>query len=478
MADQAQAQADEEQRQREMDKARRDRATNMRLVRAAIAWMATPAYGQLTYHQLTERLQRLRNSLDVVTKINEKLADGIDNDNDRNALYDEYALFEGECLDAIGTMNQRLQELAPPAAAAAPPAQNINVTMPFRPEAIQNTWGSFNGDQMTWYDWKAKFTMAVHDVPVAQMPTKNKLQFLLSALTDEGMNTISKFELVPENYAQIWAALTDRYEKRYPTACAYLSKFFALPHLDNRATAADLRNMVNTTNELLRQIRTVNYPIQHWDLIIVHALHQRLNKQQRAEWERVRDGKEEPTADDMTKALLQIASLAENQGLTYEPSTRTTNHERASINASVQSRLGPSVQSRLQPSTSTGSPRNACAFCMSLAHRTVLCPQFVVKPIAERKQMVYGARLCVWCLKGGHFKHECYSGKPCNESTCQADAKHHASICAAKERRGPYDHAAPVAYRPGSSRSSASNLNDNRAQNANDHGHGNNRNSS
>lgn len=102
------------------------------------------------------------------------------------------------------------------------------------------------------------------------------------------------------NYEQIWSALIERNEKRNPTACAYLSKFFALPHLDNRAGPADLRNMGNTTNELIRQIRSVAYPIDQWDLMIVHALHQRLNNAHRTEWEKERNGNEDPTVDDMT----------------------------------------------------------------------------------------------------------------------------------------------------------------------------------
>lgn len=463
MADANQDPAQQGQRERALIKARRDRTTNMRLVRNAINWLVTPAFADLNLHQLQERLDRFNASVENVKAINEELADGTDNDDQRDALYDEFAVFEGECMDAVGTMKRRLTELAPPPAngqqvapdgnvpaVAQPQQQVIQVTMPFRPESIQNTWGSFNGDQMGWYDWKAKFTLAVHDIPEAQMPAKNKLQFLLNALTGEGATTISKFEMVPDNYAQIWAALIDRYEKRYPTACAYLSKFFALPQLDNRATAADLRNMVNTTNELIRQIRSVNYPIEHWGLVIVHALHQRLNKAHRAEWERVRNGNEEPTVDEMTRAVLQIATLAENQGLSYQPLTITVGNERAVASSSYR-----------QPSTGQENQRFACAFCQSQAHRSFLCPDFVTKQLYERKHMVFANRLCVWCLKSGHFKHECYSGKHCTESACHADTKHHASVCPVKDRRGPYDHAATASYRNDSQQSTASNFESN-----------------
>lgn len=134
----------------------------------------------------------------------------------------------------------------------------------------------------------------------------------------------------------------------------------------------------------------------------------------------------------MTKALIQIASLTENKGLSYPPLKVVVNNDRAATAHGTTHR---------QPTSGSESQRYGCKFCPSLAHRTSLCPTFVTKSLPERNGMAYASRLCVWCLKGGHFKHECYSGKPCDEPSCQKDPKHHSSLCPVKERRGSYDHA-------------------------------------
>lgn len=471
----------------QMERARRVCDREMALCEAAIAWIDTPPYNQLNVHRLRQRLRRLETTLAIIKTNNDIIADGTADDNERQQLMDAFAAFDIRCMDAMASMEERMEELAaqqlianqpaqaaananvaqvqppvpandgvvqgpplaaniqPPVDAAAaaaaaaaivpPPVipQVIQLQMPYQPESVQDTWGPFYGEQMQWFDWKAKFVLAVHNVE--QMPVKNKLQHLAKALKGDALATISRFELSPENYPQIWEALVAAYEKRFPTACAYLNKFFALKKLDYRASPSDLQRMVNTTNELIRQIGSINYPIQHWDMVIVYALQARLNEHYATEWNKERNENEDPSTEDMLKFLSKMAVLAVNKGLTYAPMHVKITNEYASA--------GPSH--RPQPAGAEGR-KFPCPFCSSVAHIAPLCPQLTTKSLLERRSMVFSARLCVWCLKGGHFKHECFSGKHCNESRCQSDTKHHASLCPVKENRGPYDVAAAANF--------------------------------
>lgn len=453
--------AENEDRQREIDKIRRDRTDGMRLLRSTIEWVGSAPYAILNYYQIKQRLRHFNVQLVAARDNNTKLLQLTDNENDRTALVDEFAVLDNDCLDAMGSIEERMDTLMPArladalqaqandgnvAAAAAGPVPAVQQQQPvfqlalaFQPDQIQNTWGRFSGEVLDWYDWKAKFALAVHDLAADKMPVVNKLKFLLSALDPEASKTIAKFEPTAENYDQIWNELVNRYEKRYTMASAYLDKFFALPFLDNRATSKQLHEMVNTTNELIRRIKTVNYPIEQWNMIIVHALHKRLNAKHRKEWEDERKNNDDPTIDDMTKALLKMATSDENQGLVYKPLHVIVRNDRQNQPVAGQNR----------------NRRDACNFCDSPAHQNALCPSYVSQPFHTRKQMVFTHRLCVYCLKHGHFLGECWTKKACGEHAC-GDEKHHATICPAKDKRNPYNFSETVAYAAPSSRQASS----------------------
>lgn len=135
---------------------------------------------------------------------------------DRAALTNELDEIEENYMDAIATMEARIRQLDPPppvapqqasavAADAQPSVVHVNL-----PETPTDTWGTFSGDKLLWFDWKSKFVLGVHDA--AKVSKKDKLRFLGSALKGRAADTIRKFEFVEANYEQMWQALVDEYE--------------------------------------------------------------------------------------------------------------------------------------------------------------------------------------------------------------------------------------------------------------------------
>ncbi|KAK3724598.1 hypothetical protein QZH41_001749 [Actinostola sp. cb2023] len=70
----------------------------------------------------------------------------------------------------------------------------------------------------------------------------------------------------------------------------------------------------------------------------------------------------------------------------------------------------------------TAKSREKCIMCPA-SHRLVYCDNYKLKPLKERKQIVYDQRLCFNCLKQGHGVGDCPSDRRCLKNGC--GQKHH-----------------------------------------------------
>lgn len=417
-----------------METATRRRTSGMRSITRAIGQIGTPEYLAFNYDQMRQRLKRLEERMLDLKRDQGTVCENTVAEADRNALIDEYEAFDEQCMDAVATIETRLRELAPPPPVAQPlPGQaNVAAAAPQNqpavfqvtlPETTHDTWGPFDGDKMGWFDWKAKFVLAVHGNE--KVSKANKLRYLGSALKGKAIDAIRKYDFVEVNYDQIWTTLQELYEKPYDVAYGYLNSFFALKKLGHRTHPDELRHMVNTTNELIRQVARPGYPVDQWDMVIVCSLHARLNSACRLEWDKVRGNNDRPTVDDMTKFLLQQATHAGNNAMSYEPMHIRVNNEYAGAPAAGS-------EHRERP---IGSERKwPCTFCSSWAHDNSICPKYVTRTYYERKHMVEEHRLCMNCVKYGHFQHQCYSLDRCDMPQCNK-ARHHATLCPFRNKR-------------------------------------------
>lgn len=305
-----------------------------------------------------------------------------------------------------------------------PAGMNINVNFPFQPHQVAQTWGKFDGNPLKWYDFKNRFRMAVHDVDA--IPLVNKLAYLRDALTGEAAAAMQGYGIDPERYMDFWNALVQKYEQRYTLACAYLSHFYGLPKLDRRATAADLRNISNETNGLLRQLRELGYPVDQWNLVIVHALQERLGPVYLPKWQSVRNNNDEPTVAIMTKFIDEQATMIANQGLVYQPMHVIIQNNQA------QQPHGGAVPR--QPQAAAARQAYPCGICGQMDHLPPTCPEFKPLTYNDRVRAATIARICFNCLKRGHGKNNCFDLHRCRESACRGDNAHNSMLCPVKNQ--------------------------------------------
>lgn len=403
---------------------RQQRDEMLRRLEEVIAFIGTDRYNQYDLHQMNARLRRLEGSFDEFRQQNRLVANGIVGDVQRKALMDEFYAFEENYLDAVAKMNKRIEELTKTVAPAAQAANNqgaptnanaaivigqqqqgeqvFQLQLPFQAHAVVETWGKFNGDLLAWSDFKERFMLGVHDVE--NMPEAYKISHLRNALTGEAAASMSGFTLHGGNYAQLWDELIKKYERKFPMACANLNKFFGLPRMNATKTyAAELKALVNGTNQMLRQLRTMEYPVDRYDLILVHALQQRLNSECAKKWEKVRKGTDDPdnpTLVRMLEFLDEESTLQANQNLTYEPLRISIPNPRAHQAA---------ASSHRQSARETDKVLYPCPICpgQRTDHRVFDCPEFKPLTLGDRKRMVNQQKLCHNCLRKGHYKDEC-----------------------------------------------------------------------
>lgn len=423
--------------------ARSRRTALITRINGYIDWTASAEMRNDDFCAIKTRMDRFNDSFTLLETANAIVAGAADDDQAAAALWTEFYEVEDRFTNAQIVMQRRFVELTPAVAVAGamdgnagaadgqaavqPAGQPQVVQLAFQPQNIQQTWGKFNGNPLEWHDFRSRFELACHSRP--EIPPEYKFGYLRNALVGPAAQASKGWILSPENYQKAWDELVAKYSKRYPLACAYLTRFFALEKLGTVVFSADLQRMSDATNELMRQLRGMDYPVDDWNLIIVHALQERLNDHYADKWDTARADNDEPTVEDMTKFLDRHASKVASKTLA-----------RASLQVSVPNEYArrPSVQSVVQrppaASTSGHQQRYPCGSCGSFQHLIYVCPEFKPLSLAERKKVVKNMGMCPNCLKRGHAKQDCYDSNVCRLKECASDNKHNSMLCPTKNQ--------------------------------------------
>lgn len=164
---------------------------------------------------------------------------------------------------------------------------------------IENYWGEFDGTLTKWRAFHDGFKAAVHDDK--HIPPVFKFQYLKSSLRGRALAAFGEWELTADNYAEAWEQLREMYQLKYQTSQELVFKFLNLPKIEH-PTYENIEKLSTVTNGVIRQLRALQYPVQHYDLFIVHCLHQKLDGGLSKEWEKERTS-ETPTIAEMLAFL-------------------------------------------------------------------------------------------------------------------------------------------------------------------------------
>lgn len=165
----------------------------------------------------------------------------------------------------------------------------------------ENTWGKFDGNLSRWQGFRDAFKAAVHDDEIIKPIFK--FQLLKSSLEGRAAAALGEWQVTEQNYYEAWNWLNELYERKYQTSKQILFKLLHFQKLE-RASGFHIEKLVNVVQQVTRQLRAMNYPVQHYDLIFVHTIHEKLDQETSKEWELYRKS-DAPTTKEMLEFLVQ-----------------------------------------------------------------------------------------------------------------------------------------------------------------------------
>lgn len=264
-------------------------------------------------------------------------------------------------------------------------------------KAIEKTWGDFDGTLSQWQGFHDRFKQAVHDNEL--IPRAFKFQHLQNSLKGRALAALGEWQLSDDNYNEAWERLNELYAREYQTGKELLWKFFDLPKLE-RANGFMIQKYSNVTHEVLRQLRSLHYPVEYYDLIFVHSIHDKLDPETSKAWELCRHS-ERPSIDEMLKFLdvqakaLMGVQFVEKRTATQEKRQSSSNFERKNKLKSFSNER--SDKSRVEHKNS--NEQGKCKVCNENMHWLYKCDKFKKMSLPERKRVVREQELCNNCFK-------------------------------------------------------------------------------
>lgn len=331
-----------------------------------------------------------------------------------NDLQDEHV---GNQQSTNPPVKKSVQQQEKPLAPSQVQLQPIYISCPSAGQ-MDNTWGEFDGNLTKWQTFHDCFKAAVHDNK--SISNVFKFQRLKSSLKGKAANIFNGWEHTDANYNLAWERLKQIYQRKYQTSKQLFRTFFNLPSLDY-ASGAMLERLSNVTHTVLSQLRSLGYPVQHYDAIFLHTLHDKLDPSTSKEWELYRTS-ETPRLSTMLQFLDWQAKALSNVQFNEHRESKD-NRKRAAPKPEHKMEKGARFNDDKPASSSKNVERNSCVLCKE-NHYLHRCSKFIKLNLTSRRKSVRDHALCYNCLRSTHMVKDCLV-PPCR----RCNKKHNSLLC-------------------------------------------------
>lgn len=438
----------EEQAQRALREVDNEYQSILTSLNRQIDFVNSDDFNRTTLTQANVRQERLE---DLWNKFNAShlALTRISSGDDRPGIQDRLNEIEERHFDALAAIKDKQAALAMPplpapghadgANGSNPAAPVFQLKIPIEQGNIPNTWGHFDGNFLEWKRFRDRYTDRIHSKPETEIATSYKLGYLTSSLKGKAKDAVSGWSIENEGYSKIWERLNELYNEKYPLAREYLKEFSQLRTVQG-SSAAEFRNLSNVTNKMIRTLASEGFPVEHWDMIIVHHLHGRLDEETARQWELLR-GMEMPTATQILEFIDKQAKAASSSEQGARANVQVTVRNKSSDCSNQPSYHQPSSS---QAAASSGAASNTdtipkklkCGACEKYDHPLYYCPFFLSLDLNAKKDFVARRNHCSNCLRKGHPTEACTDVK-CNLPKCSLDNRHNSTMCPYKLVKKP-----------------------------------------
>ncbi|XP_073964467.1 uncharacterized protein [Choristoneura fumiferana] len=257
---------------------------------------------------------------------------------------------------------------------------------------------SFSGRYQDWLEFHDTYASLIHSNN--SIPTIHKFHYLRAALTDSAALIIRSLDFSADNYEVAWSLLCDRYNNNRLLINNHIQAIFNIEPVIKESARA-LRNIIDIVNKNLRALATLKLPTDHWDVLVIYMISNKLDPLTRREWEEHRNTiKDIPTLNEFQGFLKNRADLLETMA-----------------ESQAQQRRRHSDVSHVRPKTFVANQltppsfSRSCALCNN-KHAVYQCPIFKSLTVETRLQKANSLNLCLNCLRPRHPDKKCRLG-PC-----------------------------------------------------------------
>lgn len=131
----------------------------------------------------------------------------------------------------------------------------------------------YSGDYDTWRSFHDLFVSLVH-TNVKLSPVQ-KLYHLKSCLTGEAEKLLRHTPITDTDYEPAWQKLKERYENKKILVNHQLKILVNQPKISTEK-GREIKALIDTTNECLQQLKSLEVDISSWDVLLVYILIQKL----------------------------------------------------------------------------------------------------------------------------------------------------------------------------------------------------------
>uniref|UniRef100_A0A0M3I1S5 CCHC-type domain-containing protein n=1 Tax=Ascaris lumbricoides TaxID=6252 RepID=A0A0M3I1S5_ASCLU len=289
----------------------------------------------------------------------------------------------------------------------------------------------FRGDPLLWPMFWASFQHSVDEAPI---PTVHKLSYLLGTLEGEAARTVAGYAFDENNYSVIKEALIQRYGNLSALRRALHSQLQALKPAERNSFNENANTILTIVRQLKEMGDQINNPLL--ETIIESKLPNSILMEIYKEKERNPDWNVESLCSHLQTALRIQEQLKWSQDRSIKRKSDETTPtkekvEESSAFTSVQKRqpqTSPNRKGRQQCRPHSKEPP-PCPFC-NAHHWAALCNRF--QDTEARMNRAKKLKLCLRCLRKGHFAESCPSRRPCYY--CRS-TNHHQALCTSKTKR-------------------------------------------
>ena len=263
---------------------------------------------------------------------------------------------------------------------------------------------SFNGNILYWRSFWEQFTVAVHTR--TDMTDSEKLVYLRHSVKDgSARQVIEGLSRTGDNYPEAVDCLRARYDRPRLIHQTHVKKILEVPPL-KQGSGKELRHLHDTVQQHLRALKAMGH--EPSGAFITSALELKLDAGTMFEWNKHSSGSADvPHYHELLEFINLRAQASEHT--VADNTKRTTNNE-------VRKNFtGKSVLSFAGNATSATD--ESCPLCKTDTHPLFACSKFKALPQGRMMAVVKSNRLCLNCLRPGHFVQQCKSLHKCRE--CQ-----------------------------------------------------------